>query len=247
MKLKHLLRIVGWVLLGYSILFIISSLFFDWLLKSRVNPIQIFSTADTLSFLPFFAVTFFLTFTTLIYLFNSWLEGKWVSINLPRVILFVGAMGGLGPIGEILVNSVARFFFHHPLWVYQLLPVHGGDTSMVMSVIWPLYGFHIYCFHNALKAKRDKTTDFDLAFFVGVDAITLEVLVNIFTIFFFYTYIFFYLAGDLQHLSTALIFIPYVISGYVIVKVVHLLEKTHQNIILGIIGLLVGWSLIFLF
>ena len=114
-----------------------------------------------------------------------------------------------------------------------------------MSVLWPLYGFHVYCFHTALKARGDKHEDTDLALLIGVDAITVEVLANLFTLSFFYTYIFYYLAGDLRHLSTAVIFIPYVLWGYVAIKVLHRLEKKHHQILFGIAGFIWSWILIF--
>jgi hypothetical protein len=157
----------------------------------------------------------------------------------------MGLMGALGPTGEVVVNTMSRLVTHQPTWLYQLLPVHGGDTSIVMSVIWPLYGFHIYCFHTALKARHDKTSDADMALFVGIDAITLEVLVNLFTLSFFYSYIFYYLAGDLNHLSTAVIFLPYVICGYIAIKIIHQVERVHHHILFGTIGFMWSWLLIF--
>jgi ABC-type long-subunit fatty acid transport system fused permease/ATPase subunit len=115
-----------------------------------------------------------------------------------------------------------------------------------MALVWPLYGFHIYCFHTALKTRHDKVTNLDLSLFIGFDAITLEVLVNIFTLYFFYTYIFYYIAGDLNHLSTIVIFIPYILCGYITVRLLHKIERAHHKVILGLAGFLWGWFVIFI-
>ena len=245
MKIKRIVKIILGVLVGYSILYFVVQLFFKLILAQRQTAVTIYQTDTALHFLPLFFSTFLITSTLIIYFFNSWLEGKWIRVKWVQALLYMGTFAGAGPTGEVVVNSIARFFIHHSIWVYQFLPVHGGDTSMVMAVIWPLYGFHMYCFHAALKAKHDKTTDFDMSLFVGIDAITLEVIANIFTILFFYTYIFYYLAGDLYHLSTALIFVPYVVCGYIVIKILHFIEKKHHHILFGIFGFLWGWLIIF--
>ncbi len=243
MKLKHFIKLIAGILIGYSVLFTVATLFFNYFSDKVV---QIYPDTIALQFLPIFLISIFIFLTIVIYLFNSWLGKKWVRFNWSQVLLYTGAAAGSGPTAEIFINMISRAIVHHPLWTYQLLPVHGGDTSLVMTVIWPLYGFHIYCFHKALRSRHDKTSDFDLAVFVGIDAITIEVLVNVFTILLFYTYIFYYLAGDLNHLSTALIFLPYVILGYSGVKILHYLEKRDKQILFGVLGFLWSWLLIFI-
>lgn len=242
--IDHFVRVVPAVLLGYLLLFLVTQLFFRIVIDPQ--SIKVLSTQDALRIMPVFLLSAGVLFGSSIYVFNSWLARKWLKLSLSRAILFAGAMGAMGPIGEIVVNSISIHLLGQPLWRYTLLPVHGGATSMVMSVLWPLYGFHLYCFHTALKSRYRITEESDLSFFIGVDAITLEVLVNLFSLSFFYTYIFYYLAGDLWHVSTAVIFIPYVLCGYFIVYTLHSLEKTHHRIIAGLAGFALGWTVIFL-
>ena len=226
-------------------LFAFAHLFFNFAFPPQ--KVEVLNTQQALTVLPYFFLSIGLSFSVAIYLFNSWLAKKWIKLQWPKVILFMGTMAAAGPFGEILVGNLARFFLGQPLWMYVLLPVHNSNTSMVMSVLWPIYGFHIYCFHTALKARHDITEDSDLSLLFGIDAITVEVLVNLLTLSLFYTYIFYYLADDLWHLSTAEIFIPYVVCGYVCIKTLHFLEKKHHRVIAGIIGFIIGWSIIFIF
>ena len=247
MKFSHFIKIALGILAGYLALFFIVNAFFQFVFPIKASDLMSLAMSGAWGILPIFLVSFTLTFAVLIYLFNSWLERKWVRIKWPDIILFMGIAAAIGPTAEIIVNTLARTFLGEPFWLYQLFPVHGGDTSLVMSVIWPVYGFHIYCFHAALKARYDKTEDIDLALFIGMDAITLEVLANLFSLSFFYTFIFYYLAGDLRHLSTAVIFIPYVLGGYLAIKILHFLEKNHHRVFWGITGFIWNWFIIFSF
>jgi len=245
MKLSHFIKIILGILIGYLALFFIVNAFFQFVFPIKVDDLKSLVAPNAWGILSIFIVSFTLVFATTVYLFNSWLERKWVRIKWPDIILFMGIAAAVGPTAEVLVNTFARAFLGAPLWLYQLFPVHGGDTSLVMSVIWPLYGFHIYCFHAALKARYDKTEDIDLALFVGIDAITLEVFANLFSLSFFYTLIFYYLAGDLRHLSTAVIFVPYVFGGYLAIKILHFLKKNHHRVFWGVAGFIWNWILIF--
>jgi hypothetical protein len=245
MKLRHFIKMFSIVFVSYAVLFSIAIIFFEFIFPVKAVEIRTLTTSDAYRILPVFLPTFLLTFGTLIYLFNSWLEQKLIKLKWSKILLYMGMSAGFGPTAEIIINSISRILSHQPIWLYQLLPVHGGDTSLVMSIIWPLYGFHIYCFHTALDARRDKNSDADLALFVGIDAIALEVFANLFTLSFFYTYIFYYLAGDLWHLSTIVIFVPYVVFGYFAIKILHLLEKKRHHVLFGVAGFLLSWLLIF--
>jgi hypothetical protein len=240
MKFKYLFKTLIGITIGYGILYTIAKIFFNFFFPLKEITTKIYSNSDAFNILPLFITSCLLVSTIIIYLFNSWLGGKWIHFKWPQVLLYMGVMAGIGPTAEIFINSIWRLLTDQPLWLYQFLPVHGGDTSLVMSVIWPIYGFHIYCFHQALKARHDKTTDIDMALLFGIDAITLEVIANLFAISFFYSYIFYYFAGDLEHLITAVAFIP-----YLVIKTLHIFEKKHHRILFGIFGFLWSWILIF--
>lgn len=243
--LRSFLKKLFLLLIGYIFLFFLVKLFIEIVFPLKGITIHILTTPDVLSIMPVFLISIILTFSALIYVFNSLLERRWVRLRFDSVLLFMGLAAALGPTGEILINTVSHILFGQGVWVYQLLPVHGGNTSMVMSVIWPLYGFHIYCFHKALLERGDKNEDSDLALFIGMDAITLEVLVNLFSTSFFYTYVFYYFAGDLYHFSTAVILIPYILCGFLGIKLLHFLEKKHHRIFWGIAGFAWSWIIIF--
>ncbi len=245
MKFKYLRKAVIASVVGYCIIFTVSTFLFNFFATKNIST-HIYTNPAALHILPIFLPSFTLFSIIIIYLFNSWLGKRWVQLSWPKIFLYMGILAGAGPTGEIVVNFFWHLFTHQQLWVYQLLPVHGGDTSAVMSIIWPVYGFHIYCFHSALRSLRDKTTDVDMALLFGIDAISLEVVANLFTIFFFSTYIFYYFAGDLNHLSTALAFLPYILGGYLAIRALHTFEKTHHQILFGAIGFLWSWILIFI-
>lgn len=202
----HFTKLILGILCGYILLFIAAHLFFLYIFNSQ--KVEVLTTEQGLKVLPLFLFTISLSFGVAIYLFNSWLAKRWLRLQWATVVLYMGTMAALGPLMEIIGNNISRLLWGQPLWLYALLPVHGGNTSLVMSVLWPIYGFHIYCFHTALKARHDITEDSDLSLLFGIDALTVEVLVNLLSLSLFYTYIFYYLAADLWHLSTALIFIP---------------------------------------
>jgi hypothetical protein len=158
----------------------------------------------------------------------------------------MGVMGALGPLSEININSLCIYFLGSPLWVYHVLPVHGGSTSMVMSIFWPTYGWHIYFFHTALRRRYGLTDNVDLSLLFGIDGILMETLVNIFTITLFSTFVFYYIPNDLSHLSTVNVYVIYALAGYVWAKVIHYLRIFKQDLVFGIVGLLIGWSIIFI-
>ena len=123
---RRFLKLLSWLLIAYGILFILARMFLNIIFPHFGIQIHMLTTADAFRILPIFLPSILAVFTALIYLFNSWLEGKWLRLKWPAVLFYMGITAGLGPTAEILGNLFARIFLGHPFWLYQLLPVHGG-------------------------------------------------------------------------------------------------------------------------
>lgn len=88
--------------------------------------------------------------------------------------------GLVAPAGEVIMNTLAVTLFESPIFLYHIAPIHHGYTSLIMLVLWPTYGFHFYCFHEALALRTSESfPDATLAMIMGIDGIIMEALVNI--------------------------------------------------------------------
>ena len=132
-----------------------------------------------------------------------------------------------------------------PLWVYQIFPIHNGDTSLYSFLfIWPVYGFHIYLFQKKFPIFTDKTKQYFAAACIALDAVLLEFLINLSSIIVFSRFIFFYLPGDMYHFTTLFVLPFYFLGGLVIVKTMRRFIK--EPVFFGILSFLVSFVFVFL-
>lgn len=207
----YLLRAILFFILFYLI-FLLVAHFSWWILieKARI-AIKPLNSQDW----PKFITAFVLCFTPLIYIFCSLLNKKFIIVHLPKLVLYMGATFFGAMWYEIILDTLFVKVFGQPGWLYKIWPMYGGYTSGVGLVMWPLYGFFIYCMNSAI-ATNPRLAHMNngpaKAFLFAIDAMALEILVNFFSILFFNTYLFYYLPGDLMHFTTIQIFIPYLFA-----------------------------------
>ncbi|MEW5852262.1 MAG: hypothetical protein AB2A00_25960 [Myxococcota bacterium] len=172
-----------------------------------------------------FTVTFITFFTPLLYLFTSALARRWLRPDPAQLLLTMGATFFCALLAEVGCDALFVLVVGRPCWEYHVWPVHHGYTSGVGLLMWPLYGLFVHLLHQALEENPRLRALDNLpakAVLVGVDAMVLEVAANTFSLVAFNTFYFRYHAGDLHHFTTAEVFVPYVVAGYV---GLHLLER----------------------
>jgi hypothetical protein len=123
----------------------------------------------------------------------------------------------VGVFGEVLLDSLYTAVFGTPLWQYRVLPIHNAYTSYYSLVIWGMYGFYLYLLHDSLNGRFADSVGL-LAVFISVEAIALELLLNLSHLIIFKQYIFYYLPSGLWHLSAFQVIPFYFIAGIVIAK-----------------------------
>jgi hypothetical protein len=157
-------------------------------------------------------------------------------------------MAMIGPIGELFINAIYRNSFGEgvPLWTYVIYPIHGGDTSLYSALfIWPYYGFYLYFLHQKLNINIQKKRYYiEPASFMAFDAIFLEFLVNISSIFFLGTLIFYYYPNDIAHLTTIIAAPFYFLGGIVVTRTIKRFRV--DPVFFGTMSLLIAFVFVFL-
>lgn len=187
---------------------------------------------------------FFLYFTIIICIIDLPLI-KGTARSIPKdVFMYAGAMTMLGPVAEVAINHFCRAVFDYTLWQYKVLSVHDGDTSLLSTFGWGIYGYHLYFLHKKVKSFHFKHEDYIFAFLVSIDALLIEVLMNICGLFSLDTIIFYYFPSDLYHL-TSLFAIPfYAMGGFAISRTVK--GFSHDPWFFGATGFCTSYIFVFL-
>lgn len=121
------------------------------------------------------------------------LESRRLSYTVVMFMLF-------GAAGEEVVNNAWHITFGSPLWKYHLYPVGDGDISYFFFLIWGLFGFYSYLRDQSFPDFGRSGTAFGAVVF-GIEAILLELAVNVPYYALFGDYIFYYLPANLGPLS----------------------------------------------
>jgi hypothetical protein len=125
-------------------------------------------------------------------------------------------MAALGLFGEFVFDTIYKSIFGSPLWVYHLLPIHNGYTSLYSLYLWGTIGFHLYLLHGMLE-NRKSTSIHSLAAIFCIEAIIMEAFVNITHLLLFDSYIYYYLPADLWHITSLQTLPLYLLAGYITV------------------------------
>lgn len=121
------------------------------------------------------------------------LERRSLSYAVVMFMLF-------GAAGEEVVNSLWQAGFGSPLWRYHLYPAQDGDISFFFFQVWGLFGFYSYLRDRAFPGFGRSGGAFSALVF-GIEAIALELVVNLPYYALFGDYIFYYLPANLGPLS----------------------------------------------
>lgn len=162
---------------------------------------------------------FFLYLLTVVYFAGFALSNNSMQIKNQEVYLYSGTLALIGCISEVAINSFCRTAFDTSLWVYQVTPVHHGDTSIFAFFQWSLYGYHLYYVRKKLQSFKFKYEEVIFALVLSIDALLLEAFVNISSLSFLDTFIFYYTPGDLGHLTTVYVFPFYLLGGAILVGI----------------------------
>lgn len=163
-------------------------------------------------------IWFALVWATLLYALNSVIAGELKKIELKQMILYIISVAMIGVFGEIFLDTFYSAVVGHPLWRYNILPFHNGYTSYYALVAWGLYGFHLYLLHGSLASRWSITKTRHLALIFCLEALLLEALLTLSARLVFGKYLYYYLPGDLWHISSLQNIPFYFICGVVILK-----------------------------
>ena len=173
--------------------------------------------------LAFFLFTAF--WLIILYLFNSLLAGGMKRIEPKQALLYASTVAMIGVFGEIFLDSTYSFFVGVPLWHYNILPIQHGYTSTYAAVIWAAYGFHLYMLHGTLDSKWSIAKTKHLALIFSLEALLIEALLTLSSLFWFGKLMYYYSPGDLWHVSSFQNIPFYFICGVVIIKSLKRFKK----------------------
>lgn len=179
-----------------------------------------------------------------LYLLNVCITRGFPRIDLKMLFMYVGCLGFAGVFGEVLIDSLFKIVVGYPFWEYKVLPVHHGFTSYYSMVIWGMFGFHLYLYHGMLEKTKNKLNSGKLALIFALEAVLLEIAVNITHLAITGQYVFYYLPADLWHLTSLTALPLYFIGGFVILQMIKRFKK--DPIFFGVLSLVCGFCLVFL-
>ena len=168
---------------------------------------------------------FGIAWLVVVYLFNSLVAGKFKKIDAKLASLYFVTVAMIGVFGEIFLDTFYNHFVGHPLWRYNILPIQHGYTSKFGVVTWGIMGIYLYLMHDNLAAKWTITRARYLALIFSFEALIIEALVTLSAKLFLGRYIYYYIPGDLWHVSSFQNIPFYFICGVVIVKTIKRFKK----------------------
>ncbi len=151
-----------------------------------------------------------------LYLLNCFVSHKFIKINLKHALCFVVICSILGVIGEVTIDSLYNLIAGSPLWVYEVLPVRSGYTSIYSFFIWGTMGFQLYLLHEKLTFNKQSLFH-KLAIIFFLEAIMLEALFNLLSLALFGSYVYYYLPNNLWHITAFQSFPFYLLASYAII------------------------------
>jgi hypothetical protein len=148
-----------------------------------------------------------------LYILNCLYAAQVKRINLKVATYYVTVMAMLGVLGEFIIDGFYKLIIGSPLWVYRVLPIHGGYTSVFSIFIWGAMGFQIYLVHDTLSNKTMLPL-YKLAILFAIEAVILEVLFDLMSLVLFGRYVYYYLPSNLWHITSLQVMPLYLLSGY---------------------------------
>ena len=93
---------------------------------------------------------------------------------------------------------------------------------------WGLYGLHLYLVHDSLRARWSITKTKHLVLIFSLEALILESLLTLSAKLFFGKFLYYYLPGDLWHVTSVQNFPFYFICGLVLFKTLEEFRKSPR-------------------
>jgi hypothetical protein len=169
--------------------------------------------------LPVKLVLFTIAFSLAVYLIICALEKRPVKFHrrqLKEMLLWFAAVGCIGIIGEIFLDTIYNFFVGQPLWHYNILPIHNGYTSLFGPVMWGVFGVYLYAQQPFFRRHWPKLRTWHKAAIMAGEALVLEILFITISIPMFGQQFFYYHPGDLFHF-TSLVAVPFWFAGGLVI------------------------------
>jgi len=166
----------------------------------------------------------------LFYLLASLLTRQWVRVDVYQLALFMAVAFLVAIVFEVLLGKLYYLVVGKPLWQYRVLPIHGGLTSTLNFIIWPIYGYYLYFMHRVLHAHRVKIrSTWMKGLASGFDGPLLEILANGFFLLFYGTFYFYYLPGDLRHFTSIQVVPLYMVMGIFLALLIDYLDRRPRR------------------
>lgn len=182
-------------------------------------------------FSPFRGILLVLVDLAIFYSVLSLIARKILRPNWKELIYTIFLFSLFGVIGEAFVNTMWEVVLGTPLWEYRLYPAHGGDITYWFPFVWGSLGFYTY-FHNMVFRNSLEKNLFAFALILGLEAIVLEIIVNVPFHFLFGEYIFYYFPANLgpfSHYSCLQVIPFYMIIGHITSKLIQQQEAMQYK------------------
>ncbi len=193
-------------------------------------------------------VLFALAWAVGVYLISCILGKSLQRVNVRKATLYFAGMSMMGVGGEICFNTFYSTILGHPFWNYTVYPIYHAYTSLYAIVLWGIYGFLLYLQHNILQKripkrqrKRKPISLHKLVLIFWLEAVPVEMLVNITYKLSFGDYAYYYFPSDLWHLSSLQTLPFYLVAGYVITLAFRKFETSptlYTWLSVGMVGVL---------
>jgi hypothetical protein len=173
-------------------------------------------------------ILFALIWIVIVYLINVAIAKQFKKIDIKIALLYFVTVATIGVFGEIFLDTVYNHFVGNPLWVYKILPIHDGYTSMYAPIIWGIYGFYLYLLHDTLEKKWSIKRSRYLALIFSIEALLFEALLTISSKYLLGDFMYYYFPTDLWHVSSFQNIPFYFICGLIIVKTMRKFKKDSK-------------------
>ena len=160
-------------------------------------------------------------------LVNRAVRGEWPVLEPGRAVVHAALVFSLAVMFEVLVNSAHERLFGEKLWEYRVLPVHGGDVSLLAPLVWSAYGLHLYWLRDSLVRRFGAVGQSGTlqALLVGIEApFIFEVVGNLLFILLLGSFYAWYVPGDFWHLTSFRVVPVYMISAWIGFRMLDFIE-----------------------
>lgn len=166
----------------------------------------------------------------LFYALASLAKGRLVRLEPYRLLLYMSVAFLVAVICEVGLGMLFELMMERRLWEYRVWPIHDGHTSALNLFIWPVYGYYLYLLADVLREYRlNLGRRWYHGLLCGFDGPLLEILANGFFLLFFGTFYFYYLPGDLYHLTSVQAVPLYMLSGILLTLLLRRIDALPRN------------------